>query len=391
MSSVDVLIVGAGVAGATAAIGLARQGLDVLLVDRSKLPRHKVCGCCLNSEAVAMLHDLGLGSKLKQAGAQSIDRVTARCNGRSISLPSRGGVSLSRYVLDALMLDTAKRAGCVVRDETTARIGTTPDRGEGVGVDCAGPGTRGYTKINAKIVLVADGLAGSCTAGIKEAKRTHHPNSLRGYGAHMPAGQHDLQAGEVIMRCGAGGYVGTVVLEDGALDIAAAMKPGWVKACRGPVEAASRLCKEAGQGLDGLDALAWRGTAPLTGGRARLWSQRVFFLGDAAGYVEPFTGEGMVWAMRSARTATPFAIQAVRGWDERIGLAWECAYRKEVQSKQWRCKLFATLLKHPGVVSSCIATVNRLPGPLKRTTARFAMPPMFRSVNPTQPAKLAPV
>lgn len=335
-----------------------------------------------------MLDDLGLGSKLKQAGAQSIDHVTVACAGRSIRLSSRGGVALSRYVLDAIMLDAAEQAGCEVRDETTARISATLDHYAGVCVDCTGPGTRATSKIRARLVLVADGLAGSCSAGIEGTKRATHPDSLRGYGAHLPAGQHKLCTGEVVMRCGAGGYVGTVVLEDGSLDVAAAMNPGWVKACRGPAEAASRLCSEAGQGLDGLDALAWRGTAPLTGGRARLWAPRIFFLGDAAGYVEPFTGEGMAWAMRSARTATPFAKQALQGWDERIGLAWEHAYRKEVQSKQWRCRLFATLLKYPSAVSTCIAIANRLPGSLKQTTARFAMPSLFQPLGCTPSAKL---
>lgn len=376
MKQVDVLIVGAGVAGSTAAVELSRKGLDVFMVDRACLPRHKVCGCCVNGQAVSMLDALGLSAMLRQAGARPIDTVTAACQGRSITLPSRGGVSISRYALDAILLDTAVRSGCEVSDQTTARVEAETDSGEFVRVCCTSE--RRQSVVYAKVVLVADGLAGSCMAGVEGAKRTTLADSLRGYGSHLPAGQHAHALGEVVMRCGIGGYVGTVVLEDGSLDIACAMRPSWVKACGGPAGAATNLSEDSGLGLEGLEALSWRATAPLTGGRSKRWMERVFFLGDAAGYVEPFTGEGIAWAMRSARTVVPFATQAAERWDAKIGDAWGHAYHSEVAGKQWRCKLFAAALRRPGFVSRCIVTADRLPNPLKRAAARIAMPPMFR-------------
>ncbi|MFK7790119.1 MAG: NAD(P)/FAD-dependent oxidoreductase [Phycisphaeraceae bacterium] len=389
MKRVDVLVVGAGVAGATAALALGRSGLSVMLVDRARFPRHKVCGCCLNSDAVAMLRDLGLATKLMQAGAKPIAHITAACHGRAISLPSQGGLSVSRFVLDAVLIDAAKQAGCEVRDETIARISAVPSGHERVQVDCMAAVGGEASTVEAEVVLVADGLAGSCTAGLDAGKRVTDPESLRGYGAHMPAVQHGLMDGEVLMRCGAGGYVGTVVLEDGSLDIAAAMRPSWVKACKGPAQAAHAISVQSGHQLSGLDDVKWTATAPLTGVRAKQWARRMFFLGDAAGYVEPFTGEGMAWAMRSARTVVPFAKEACQSWNGQIGEDWERAYQHHVCRKQWRCKLFAMLLRRPTLVSASITTANTLPSRLNQTIAKFAMPPMFRPTDLSQATEWA--
>ena len=389
MSHVDVLVVGAGVAGSTAAIGLARHGLDVMLVDRAKFPRHKVCGCCLNSEAGQVLDDLGLGKSLQQIGATPIDRIEIYSHNRSVSLASKGGFAVSRYALDAMLHDVAKQSGCVVLDQTTARITQTTEQVAAVPVHHAQPGLNRRATIQAKVVIVADGLAGSCTSGIEEAKRKVQPNSLRGYGAQLPADQHTAAPGQVAMHCGRGGYVGTVVLEDGSLDIAAAMKSHWVKAHRSPSRVVEAIMMQSGLALSGLHSLSWRATAPLTGHRQKLWMPRVFFLGDSAGYVEPFTGEGMAWAMRSARALEPIVLQALECWDARLGTDWEHAYRCAVQRRQWRCRLFARLLRQPRLVASMISLAGLLPVSAIQTGAGALLPPMFRTTGPIHLKELA--
>lgn len=390
MRHVDALVIGAGVAGTTAALELARSGLDVILVDRAKLPRHKVCGCCLNTEAARMLIDLGLGPRLAQAGATPTESILLSSRGRSVHLPTAGGLSLSRYALDTLLLDAAEHAGCEVLDGTTARIGAIPCQpSEPVSVDCTTTTPQACERFYAKAVIVADGLAGTAAASTVSAKRRTARGSLRGYGAHIPAGQHGLPAGQIIMRCGRGGYIGTVVLEDGSLNIAAAMHPRWVKVSRGPGHAAHRLAEQSGHGLQGVDDLRWSATAPLTGERACPWMQRTFFLGDAAGYIEPFTGEGMAWAMRSALTVLPFAITAVKSWDEQIGLDWASAYRQEVQHRQWRCRVLSSWLRQPKLVSTSLATASLLPTSLGRLAARAIMPAMFQPTSPVHHAEFA--
>ncbi|MGB0766625.1 MAG: NAD(P)/FAD-dependent oxidoreductase [Phycisphaeraceae bacterium] len=384
-ADIDVVVIGAGVAGSTAAIGLAREGLGVALVDRAAFPRHKVCGCCLNADAVRMLECLGLNSALRRAGATPIDRIEIRSENKSVRVNSQGGLAVSRYTLDGLLHDAAAEAGCRVIDQTTARINRVPEPSEArVPVECSSP-TLGQRRgvMNAKIVLVADGLAGSCVAGIEGARRTTKPNSLRGYGAQLPAGQHAVCRGEVAMHCGPGGYVGTVVLEDGSLDIAAAMTPAWVKAHRGPAGAVEAIAKHPSLRSTTLQDLAWRATAPLTGGRQTRWLPRVFFLGDSAGYVEPFTGEGMAWAMRSARALQPIAVRAAATWDDRHGTAWQHAYRRAVEQRQWRCKLFAQLLRRPRLLGSMIGLASLLPTSARQAAARPLLPPLFRPTPAT--------
>ncbi|HSG55782.1 MAG TPA: hypothetical protein VLA45_10015, partial [Paracoccaceae bacterium] len=157
--------------------------------------------------------------------------------------------------------------------------------------------------------------------------------------------------------------------------------PAWVKACRGPGAAADQLISAAGQALPSLDAYAWRATAPLTGARDHPWLPGVLFLGDAAGYIEPFTGEGMAWAMRSATTAVPFATQAAGGWHDAIGKAWQKAYHDAVRRQQWRCKLFSALLARPRLLSVGLAASSVLPPKLQALAARATMPAMFRPAD----------
>lgn len=79
--------------------------------------------------------------------------------------------------------------------------------------------------------------------------------------------------------------------------------------------AAARLVREAGWPAPELFAeLSWRGTPALTRRRTRISEERVFVLGDAAGYVEPFTGEGMAWALASGAAVAPLAARAVGEW-----------------------------------------------------------------------------
>ena len=69
--------------------------------------------------------------------------------------------------------------------------------------------------------------------------------------------------------------------------------------------------------------VSWRGTPILTRRSVRLIHERVFVLGDAAGYVEPFTGEGMAWAIKSARMATPWILESMREWNQTRAVGWD--------------------------------------------------------------------
>ena len=101
----------------------------------------------------------------------------------------------------------------------------------------------------------------------------------------------------VFMALGAGGYVGIVRVEDGSVNVAAAFDPALVRRWGTPAAAAREVLAEAGApALEGLLDVQWHGTPGLTRRTRPLARDRLFYLGDAAGYVEPFTGEGIAWA-----------------------------------------------------------------------------------------------
>ena len=128
------------------------------------------------------------------------------------------------------------------------------------------------------------------------------------------------------------GYVGLVRTADGNLHVAAAVDPAALRSDGGPEQLINRILSDADMStLSGLTAHACRGTLPLTRSSGRLTDNRVFLLGDAAGYVEPFTGEGMGWAMASAVSVVPYVMNMLKGWDAMRATEWERA-----SSGKWR-------------------------------------------------------
>ena len=98
----------------------------------------------------------------------------------------------------------------------------------------------------------------------------------------------------------------------------------------------------------------WRGTSRLTR-RRRVEAERLLVIGDAAGYVEPFTGEGIAWAMRSGEAVAEHAL----GHAERT---WTVAHQALVGVRQRECRMIARLLRHSELSSVAIAALGALPG-----------------------------
>ncbi|MBM4077144.1 MAG: FAD-binding protein, partial [Planctomycetes bacterium] len=118
----DVVIIGAGIAGAASAIICSQLGLKTLLVEKQKFPREKVCGCCLNHRAIQMLDELNVLDRLNERGANPLNRIKFIYGGRSIQIPLRHSFALSRGALDEALVQTAVEHGCVFRDQVTARV-----------------------------------------------------------------------------------------------------------------------------------------------------------------------------------------------------------------------------------------------------------------------------
>ncbi|MDX1501330.1 MAG: NAD(P)/FAD-dependent oxidoreductase [Thermoanaerobaculia bacterium] len=349
----DVVVVGAGPAGAMAARELARSGVQTLLVDRQSFPRAKVCGGCLNARTLALLDGAGLGRLARDLGAEPLARFELWAGGRYAAVPLPSGASLSRTALDAALLEEAVTAGASFLPGTRAALG-----------ECAGDRRtvhlpEGGARLAARVVLAADGLAGSFVArGGRRAEVA--PKSLVGAAAEVDGGPEAYRPGTIYMAAGRGGYVGVVRVERGRLNLAAALSPERVRR-RGLAGAVADLLR--GAGLPGVSAAAgrWRGTPPLTRRAATRALERVFLLGDAAGYVEPFTGEGISWALESAVVCAPLAVRGVEGWSTALARAWEREHRRRIVRRQRWCRAVAWWLRHPGLVDLGVRSLNAAP------------------------------
>jgi flavin-dependent dehydrogenase len=347
-------VIGAGPAGSVAARELARRGAKVLLVDRATFPRPKVCGCCLNAAALATLDAIGLGHVPAECGAVPLTRVKLAAGRRSAELSLPGGVAVTREALDNALVQEAEAAGVIVRPGMMLR--SPPDD---------------------TVTILATGLAGS--------DAQPDPRSRLGAGVIVPASDApDFYApGTVYMATGRGGYVGVVRVEADRLAVAAAFDAAFVKSAGGLGPAAEVILASVGwRAVPRLAELPWKGTPALTRRPVAVAGRRWFAVGDAAGYVEPFTGEGMAWAVASAAAVAPLAVKAVAGWDDRFIRAWQTTHARLIGRRQRVCRVVARVLRSPVLTGLVVRLLALLPALARPTVAALNRPPVIPHGSP---------
>jgi menaquinone-9 beta-reductase len=354
----DAVIVGAGPAGALAAIGLARRGLAVLLADRAEFPRWKVCGCCLNGAALAALDAAGLGTLAVDCGARPLEGILLAARGRTAALALGRGVVLSREAFDAALVRAAVVAGAAFLPGTAVTLGELSDNARSFFLNSGGS----TVSCQASVVVAADGLGGRLLArGDPDAARPA-TGARVGAGVVVDIAPAFYQPGTVYMACGQGGYVGLVRLEDGRLDVAAALDVEQVRGGHGPGPSVVRILGETEWPVPpGLEDLNWKGTLPLTRQAKHLATGRVFAIGDAAGYIEPFTGEGIARALTAGLAVAPIAARAARRWDEALARVWTATYGRVIRRRQLTCRMAAYVLRHPRLARALIGLLEHAP------------------------------
>jgi flavin-dependent dehydrogenase len=355
----DAIVVGAGPAGSLAARGLAKAGARTLLVERSAFPRWKVCGACLNGHALASLHDARLGTLAPRQGAVPLDRFELHFRGKTAHLPLPDGVSLSRSRFDAALADAAAEAGASVAFENQAHIEEIDEGSRAVRLVHRGRSAR----ITARVVLDAAGLGGACLSSESITRTRVAAGSRVGAGCVVSDVPAAYSPGTIFMATGRHGYVGLVRVEDQSLNVAAAFATDFVRSHGSPGRAAAAILDEAGAlAVPGLESADWRGTPALTRRTRPLGDDRLFVLGDAAGYVEPFTGEGMAWALASGLAIVPLALRAIDGWTPGLVREWSALHRRLVGRRQVVCRAVAMALRRPWLTPVVFETLARWPG-----------------------------
>ncbi|MFZ5786698.1 MAG: NAD(P)/FAD-dependent oxidoreductase [Acidobacteriota bacterium] len=348
----DVCIVGAGPAGAAAAIVLARGGARVVIADRAVFPREKVCGDGVLPDAIAVMDELGVPPRPPLA-ARSPGLAMRTASGREVRFDVPG-VVIRRRDLDQALLDAAIAAGAeFLAGHTLAEL-----RDEG-GVGCrVGLSAEGRTvRAEAAAVLVATGAAPGPARLAGLAPRSRPGAALRGYAAVSGRSPDTLLIALLseLRRGYAWAFPG----------------PGGVWNVGAGVFAGARGTPRLGQALERFLASLggrWlerpRGAPLLTGfGCSPFVRGRVALVGEAAGLTRPFSGEGIGPSVRSGVVAGTCLLAQGGGaglLDYQRRLITE--YRRDFRA--WR--FGERLLAHPALVDRIVARAVKFPGALGR-------------------------
>jgi flavin-dependent dehydrogenase len=355
-----ILVIGGAVAGASCAIALRHRDVDVTVVERELFPRPKVCGCCLGGSGIKLLDQLGV---LRQVTGEAVatHRWIGVFDGRRIEIPMDQGIAISRESLDPILLDEAARLGADVRMQCEASVQEVAESAIIVDLQCDGH----LRTERFDFVVIAAGLRSGDVAGMLPwTEKPNGPFGVSMMAQSMTTQSNDLETGHIVMICDDDGYVGLVRLADGRIDIAAALQSGADAAAgRKPIDRVEGMIQRAGLRFDFRDRSPVMTTPPLRRTR-RSGAGRILAIGDAAGYVEPFTGEGMTWAMESGIAASESIARSLADPCDldSLGQRWDVELQQLLRGKKRTCRVLTTALRSPTARLAVAKTLAVFPG-----------------------------
>jgi geranylgeranyl reductase family protein len=318
----DVLVVGAGPAGSTAATVLARTGVRVRLIDRARFPRHKLCGDTINPGSLALLERLGNPQGRLPTAAARVRRHGLTISGMTVTGPGgasvtadypRGlhGIAITRRDLDVLLLDAAIEAG-VAFDEQLTVVAPVFAGGRVAGVRIGGRSAG--TVIDARIVIAADGRGSKLADACRLSWFARRPRRWA-FGAYFTDVAGLSRHGEMHVR--GDGYLGVAPLPGGIANVCVVKEvrhDGGARLRGGDPSRLVRAALEADPVLRERFVHARQISPVVTLGPLAIESRRpgapgLLLAGDAAGFVDPMTGDGLRFALRGGVLAAEAALE----------------------------------------------------------------------------------
>jgi len=371
----EVIVVGGGPAGASTAHSLARNGIDVLVLDRAKFPRDKICAEYLSPQASRILSDMNVldeierscpahlaGMRVRAPDGHYADGEFAANHGFH---PFRDyGLAVRRTILDASVLNGARTAGARV-EELVRVTDVIKDRtGRVTGVTVIGP-DGGARDLSSRYVVGADGLRSVV------GKRLGLTHTSRFFPKRLALVAHYRNVRDVgalgEMHVDHDGYFGIVDVGRGLMNVAVVV----------PISRAREIGEGSTQFLErwiasrphlaerfvGAERVTpVRATGPFATTSRPAWAPGAALVGDAADFFDPFTGEGIYAALRGGELLAPFIVEALRGAQEnesRVLAGYETARRDEFGGKWKLERIIGMAIAYPYFLNNAARALSR--------------------------------
>ena len=325
MERFDVAIVGAGPAGSSSAIFLARMGYSVALIDKQQFPREKLCGDFVNPATWPTLRELGVEQDILSRRHENVTKFRMTSfSGEEAEVPlltrhgeTASGLGVRRFDLDHVLLQTAKSQGVTVYEGF--RIKELRREGEKWRLE-AGHSEFGEG-LSARLLIGADGRNSWVAHRLGMAGRA--PMQGRSVGFQVRLKCSNAANGRVEIHLFPGGYAGLVGLGDNTATLGFAIEKDRLHRHRS-LERLLDSCLSLNSHLKEIlrrseIAGEARSTYPVYFSPRRSYGDRALLVGDAARVNEPVTGEGIYFAMKSGEFAAKTVDQAFRKSDFSAG------------------------------------------------------------------------
>jgi flavin-dependent dehydrogenase len=372
----DVLIVGAGPAGAVAATVLARAGVRVRVVDRATFPREKLCGDTINPGTLTLLRRLEIAGSIESRGLRVAGMLVTGEGGVAIKgRYPRGlyGLAIGRAELDWALLQAAITAGAGFEPSVTARAPLVSESGGRPVVGGAVVGENGVSRsIPARVTIAADGRRSMLAFALHLAG---HPKRPRRWaiGAYFEQTAGAPAFGEMHIRRDR--YIGVASIGDGVTNVCL-VKPAAAGTCdfKDPGALLAReianepILRERFAEVRMVRPPTMLG--PLAVDTVNRSVDGLILAGDAAGFIDPMTGDGLRFAVRGGELAAAAALDALEtGW---AGVhARLTAARKREFAGKWRFnRMLRTLIASPTAIRTASVGARLAPWLIRALIAR---------------------
>lgn len=345
----DVLIVGGGPAGGLAALLLAKVGLRVKLIEAQATLGERVCGAYLCPAGVALLRELGLQDELTTGMRPLLGMLLVSPNGQRLQtrFPSRAGhpdfgLSLRRPAFDNALLEAAAHSGATVH--MGVRLRALERTSEGWNIE-----TADGEFISARLLIGADGRK-SCVARLLNLASDPWQERVALH-VDVPSLNSTEPFGEMHVFPD-GTYIGLNPIGSRTLNISALCDPEALRDIT-PMEFINRRTQQSKHLRNRIapltDSSQVRATFPAAAGVRAVVSTNAALIGDASGFLDPLTGEGIYQALW---TANALAREVSRGWSDDVLLnaalrRYASRRRQQHRGKRWCCQLFQAILRRP--------------------------------------------